>query len=414
MFNLAVIFESSPFDMKGQFNAVHNRVKNLVATGRCKVDVWCLHSKDNVLTRKIRKTMKVPFEKKVVVEGIEYKMLWYRFSVLDFFLTEKMHRRSFFFDRFVKKHAEIFKGYDMILAHSYEGAYMAKAVRDAYGVPYHATWHGSDVHTHPLRNAFILQTTRKLMESADCNIFVSQALMAASEMITEDALKAVLYNGVSEKFTRFSDEKRRELRCRYGLAKNDKVVAYAGNFMKVKNVAVLPDLFYKIHEDFDNLMAEDKREDVSLKFWIIGDGKLRPELEPLIKKAAGTDVVFFGNRPADEMPDLMNCIDVLVLPSRNEGLPLVALEALKCGANVVGADVGGIPEAIGKMNSVAFRKKVDGVPDYCGSEFVGKFSWKVNGMLGNPVNQNLSPDFDWKRTAENELGLIERTLETLE
>lgn len=414
MFNLAVIFESSPFDMKGQFNAVHNRVKNLVATGRCKVDVYCLHSKDTVLTRKIRKTMKVPFEKKVVVEDVEYRMMWYRFSVLDFFLTEKMHIRPFFFDRFVKRHAEMFKGYDMILAHSYEGAYMAKAVRDAFGVPYHATWHGSDVHTHPLRNAFILKTTRKLMESAECNLFVSQALMAASDVITEDALKAVLHNGVSEKFTRYTDEKKAEIRCRYGLAPHDKVVAYAGNFMKVKNVAVLPDLFYKIHEDFDNLMAEDRRGDVSLKFWIIGDGKLRPELEPLIKKAAGTEVVFFGNRPADEMPDLMNCIDVLVLPSRNEGLPLVALEALKCGANVVGSDVGGIPEVIGKKNSIAFMKKIDGEPDYCGSEFVGKFSWKVNGMLGNPVNQNLSPDFDWKRTAENELGLIERTLETLE
>ena len=414
MFNLAVIFESSPFDMKGQFNAVHNRVKNLVATGRCKVDVWCLHSKDNAFTRKMRRTMKVPFEKKVVVEGIEYNMLWYRFSVIDFFLTEKLRRKSFFFDRFVRKRVEIFKGYDMILAHSYEGAYMAKAVRDAFGVPYHANWHGSDVHTHPLRNPFILRTTRRLMEAAECNLFVSQALMAASGLISDYALKAVLYNGVSEKFTRYSDEKRAELRGRYGLGPDDKVVAYAGNFMKVKNVAVLPDLFYKIHEDFDNLMAEDKREDVSLKFWIIGDGKLRPELEPLIKKAAGTDVVFFGNRPADEMPDLMNCIDVLVLPSRNEGLPLVALEALKCGANVVGSDVGGIPEVIGKENTVAFRKKLDGEPDYCGSEFIGKFSWRVNGLLGNPVQQELLPDFDWKRTAENELGLIERTLGTLE
>ena len=414
MYNLAVIFESSPFDMKGQFNAVHNRVKNLVATGRCKVDVFCLHSRDNAFTRKMRKTLKVPFEKKVVVEGIEYRMLWYRFSVLDFILTEKLHTKSFVFDRYVRKHAEMFKGYNIILSHSYEGAYMAKAVRDAFGVPYHATWHGSDVHTHPLRNTFILRTTRKLMESAECNLFVSQALMAASEMITEDALKAVLYNGVSEKFRRYSDERRAEVRRRYGLSADDKVVAYVGNFMKVKNVAVLPDLFYKIHEDFDTLMVEDKHEDVSLKFWIIGDGKLRPELDPLIKKAAGTDVVFFGNRPADEMPDLMNCIDVLVLPSRNEGLPLVALEALKCGANVVGSDVGGIPEVIGKENAVAFRKQLDGEPDYCGSEFVGKFSWRVNGLLKNPVQQELLPDFDWKRTAENELGLIERTLEALE
>lgn len=414
MYNLAVIFESSPFDMKGQFNAVHNRVKHLLATGKCRVDVYCLHSKDNYFTRRMRKTMKVPFKKTVVVEGIEYRMLWYRFSVLDFLLTEKLHRKSFFFDRFVNKTAGLFKGYDMILAHSYEGVYVAKAVHDTFGVPYHATWHGSDVHTHPFRNQFILKTTRKLMEGAECNLFVSESLMASSALITDYAAKAVLYNGVSDKFVRYSDQKRAELRRQRGLEPEDKVVAYAGNFHKVKNVAVLPDLIYKIHEDFDNLMAEEKREDVSIKFWIIGDGKLRPELEPLIKKAAGTDVEFFGNIPADQMPDLMNCIDVLILPSRNEGLPLVALEALKCGANVIGSDVGGIPEIIGKDNSVAFSKRVDGEPDYCGSDFVCKFSWKVNGMLSNPIRQELSPEFDWKRTAENELALIERTLESLE
>lgn len=414
MYNLAVIFESSPFDMKGQFNAVHNRVKHLLATGGCKVDVYCLHSKDNYFTRRIRKTMKVPFKETVVVEGIEYRMLWYRFSVLDFFLTEKLHRRSCFFERFVKKHATMFKGYDMILAHSYEGVYMAKAVHDAYGVPYHATWHGSDVHTHPFRNPFILKTTRKLMEAAECNLFVSQALMASSGLITDYAVKEVLYNGVSEKFVRYADQNREELRRQRGVGPEDKVVAYVGNFLKVKNVAVLPDLLFKIHEDFDNLMSEEKREDVSLKFWIIGDGKLRPELETLIRKAAGTAVEFFGNMPADDMPELMNCIDVLILPSRNEGLPLVALEALKCGANVVGSDVGGIPEVIGKENAVAFAKRMDGEPDYCGADFVGKFAWKVNGMLNKPVRQDLSPDFDWKRTAEKELALIEMTLESLE
>lgn len=400
--------------MKGKFNAVHNRVMNLIATGKCNVDVYCLHSRDNAFTRKVRKTPKVPHVKTVTVEGIDYRILWYRFSLLDFFLTEKMHRRSFFFDRFVRRHVSMFKGYDMIIAHSYEGACMAKAVKDTYGVPYQVTWHGSDVHTHPLRNPFILRTTRKLMEAAECNLFVSKALMAASDVITEDAWKAVLYNGVSEKFYRYPDEKRALLRSHYGLSDEDKVVAYAGNFQKVKNVAVLPELFHKIHEDFDLLMAEEKREDISLKFWVVGDGKLRPELEPLIKKAAGTDVMFWGNRPVDEMPDIMNCIDVLVLPSRNEGLGLVAIEALKCGANVVGSDVGGIPEVIGKEYTVAFGKKRGYEPDYCGTEFIGKFSWKVNGLLNNPVHQAVSPDFDWKRTAENEMALIERTLNSME
>lgn len=414
MYNLAVIFESSPFDMKGQFNSVHNRVKNLLATGRCKIDVYCLHSRDNAFTRKVRGRKEVPYEESVTYEGIEYRLLWYRFSILDFFLTEKIHRKSLFFDSFIRKHSVVFKGYDMILAHSFEGAYMAKAVHDAFGVPYHVTWHGSDIHTHPLRNPFILKTTRKLMESAECNIFVSRSLMAASEVITEDALKSVLYNGVSEIFFRYPEKERMELRRRYGLRDDEKVVAYVGNFLKVKNVEVLPDLFHRIHEDFDNLMAEEKKDDSALKFWVVGDGKLRQELEPMIKRAAGTDVLFWGNLQSDEMPGIMNCIDVLILPSRNEGLPLVALEALKCGANVVGADVGGIPEVIGKDFSIAFRKKDGYGPDYCGSEFVGKFSWKVNGLLNNPEPQECSSEFDWKKTAEKELVLIERTLTSLE
>lgn len=358
--------------------------------------------------------MKVPHKKTVVVEGIEYRMLWYRFSIIDFILAEKLHRKTWIFDRFIHRNVVKFKGYDMILAHSYEGAYMAKRVKDIFGVPYHVTWHGSDVHTHPIRNPFILRMTRIFMEAAECNVFVSRSLMAASEMITEDASKAVLYNGVSERFFRYPEDKRAALRRHYGLNEGEKVVAYVGNFLKVKNVEVLPDLFHKIHEDFDQLMTEEKRDDISLKFWIIGDGKLRPGLEPLIRKAAGAEVVFWGNRPADEMPDMMNCIDVLVLPSRNEGLPLVVMEALRCGANVVGADVGGIPEVAGKAYTVGFRKKYEGSFEYCGDEFVGKFAWKVTGLLNNPQLQELSPDFDWKRTAENELALIERTLEAAE
>ena len=89
----------------------------------------------------------------------------------------------------------------------------------------------------------ILEDTRAVMESARCNFFVSRALLDASEKIISNARKEVLYNGVSEDFVKYSLEDRAAVRERYGLAPEDKVVAFVGNIVKVKNVLSLPVIF---------------------------------------------------------------------------------------------------------------------------------------------------------------------------
>ena len=136
MLRIAVIFESSPFDRKGLFNAVHNRILNLLSEGECTVDAYCIHSWDTEFTRKVRKT---PFIKDkcetVSVDGITYHMLWYGFSIIDHLMVEKLHMRPLFFSRFIRESLPLLEGYDCIVAHSFAGGLFAYEAALRYSIP---------------------------------------------------------------------------------------------------------------------------------------------------------------------------------------------------------------------------------------------------------------------------------------
>jgi glycosyltransferase involved in cell wall biosynthesis len=405
MKRVAVICESSPFDRKGLFNAVHNRTRCLSAEGTFQIDAYCMHIRDSFLSRRLRKTEKVSRQDVVQIDGVPYKMLWRHFSYMDA-LRHRLSLPPANLLKYAEGIAARFKDYDVVAAHSYEGGLVAYEINKQFGIPYTVTWHGSDVHTHPLKDKSRAKLTAMIMEHASVNFFVSENLLAISSRITDNAVKAVLYNGVSEEFIRFGEEGKAMFRSKYGLAANDKVVAYVGNFHKVKNVTVLPELFSRIHDHFEMHLRDAGEMDYNLKFWIIGDGKLRKEVEPLIKRFVGTDVTFWGNLPSGDMPVIMNCIDLLVLPSRNEGLPLVTLEALKCGASVIGSEVGGVPEVIGKEFCVPFPDDSKGHPDYESPEFADRMAQKAVKQLFYPEEQNLDPKFSWKRSAQAEVSFL--------
>ena len=390
MLKLAVIFESSPFDRKGLFNAVHERIGHLLETGRCEIDAFCVNAWDTSFTRRMRHTPKVERKVEYVIEdGIRYRMLWYDFSIIDHVTVEKLHKTPYFFSRFAKKVVAELKGYDAVIAHSFTGGLIAFKAFENFGIPYFANWHGSDVHTHPWRNNLVLNTTRTIMEKAVCNFFVSNALLETSDRITEKASKDVLYNGVSPVFHRLSDTARSDLRRKYGISSEDKVVAFVGSIVAVKNVKVLQPLFHEIRARYRG----------QLKFWMVGDGKMRSSVEPMMTGDDSIDVRMWGNVPAAQMSSVMNSIDVLVLPSLNEGLPLVCAEAIRCGANVVGADVGGVAEVIGKEYVVPH-----------GEGFVSVMASQVVDLLNEPVCQCVSESFDWSRTAEKEISVISSSI----
>ena len=391
MYKVAVIFESSPFDRKGLFNAVHERIKALKATGQCLVDAYCIHSRDNAFTRSVRHTPQTPDVPSLEIEGIRYNLLWYRFSIIDHILYDRLYCRPFFFQRFMNRTLPVLDAYDCVIAHSFTGGLFAYNANRRYGVPYFVNWHGSDIHTHPWKNHLQLSVTKELMEAAVCNFFVSKALMQDSERITQAVAKQVIYNGVSEYFTRLSDVDRSKLRKDYGVDEQEKVVAFVGNISAVKNPMQLQPIFNQVRARYDG----------NLKFWIVGDGKLRKEVESVIATDPSIDVKFWGNLPSEQMPSIMNVIDVLVLPSLNEGLPLVCVEAITCGANVVASATGGIAEVIGAENTVALD-----------DDFVPNMAQKVVNYLNAPSEQVLSSDFSWTEAASRELQELTLCLST--
>jgi phosphatidylinositol alpha-1,6-mannosyltransferase len=91
-----------------------------------------------------------------------------------------------------------------------------------------------------------------------------------------------------------------------------------------------------------------------LKYLVVGDGPHRVALENLASVLGVRDkVVFAGQVPAEDLPDVYALSDVFVMTSRDrleaddvEGFGLVFLEASACGKPVVGSLCGGISDAV--------------------------------------------------------------------
>jgi len=60
--------------------------------------------------------------------------------------------------------------------------------------------------------------------------------------------------------------------------------------------------------------------------------------------------IFLGYIKSEKVAELMKASDVMLVPSRYENYPFVAIESLCCGTPVVAFKVGGIPEIIDEIN----------------------------------------------------------------
>lgn len=87
------------------------------------------------------------------------------------------------------------------------------------------------------------------------------------------------------------------------------------------------------------------KEIPATKFLVAGDGTLKPELESQCRKLGIYNrFIFTGWR--DDVPEILPILDILVLPSLNEAVGRILIEAGACAVAVIASNVGGIPEIV--------------------------------------------------------------------
>lgn len=176
------------------------------------------------------------------------------------------------------------------------------------------------------------------------------------------------------------------------------VIGSVGRLFEEKGYEFLLKAYGRVRESIPNL---------SLR--IAGDG---PSEQVLKKLAAdlgiGPNVEFLGS--IDDIPGFLNQIDIFVLSSLREGIPLSLLEAMSFGKPVIATSVGGVPEVIedGKDGLLVESKSItqlhDAIIQLIKNERRGE-------ILGTNARLKIVKDFDLCRTVMNLSSLYERLIE---
>lgn len=135
----------------------------------------------------------------------------------------------------------------------------------------------------------------------------------------------VLNNAVNTSDFTFNETIRNEMRSSLGI-KDELVLGHIGRFNKQKNHDFLIDIF-----------KETVRKQPNTILLLIGEGHLQPSIEKKVEQLGlSSKVKFLGLR--NDIPNLMQAMDLFLFPSLFEGLPVVLVEAQAAGLRCVISD----------------------------------------------------------------------------
>jgi len=162
-------------------------------------------------------------------------------------------------------------------------------------------------------------------------------------------LQTVGYGVDTAAFQSRSHDRSREIRSALNIEAGDMVIGYIGRLMRMKGVDLLIEAFAQL---------KSEHPERGMKLLLVGSGEAEQEIMRLAQARGIAEAVRrVHSVPQRDIPDYMRALDVLVLPSRRQGMwaeqfGRVLVEAMAAGKTVIGSSSGAIPEVIGDAGLV--------------------------------------------------------------
>lgn len=240
--------------------------------------------------------------------------------------------------------------YDVIHSHVQHFAGLIMPIAKYAGIPKRIAHSHSDTsymhaNASPVRELYYLLSELLIRTFATDGLAVSHNAGSAlfGRQLRRDDRFRVFYGGID--LTPFHPKAAHTcLRAEMGIPEEGFVVGHVGRFDHEKNHKFIVEIASFVNE-----------RDASIYFLLVGDGALRHDIETAVAEARLTDRIIFAG-PRSDVPQLMmTAMDIFLLPSLFEGLPLVLLEAQAAGltalvSNVVSPEVEIVPQIIHRQH----------------------------------------------------------------
>lgn len=188
------------------------------------------------------------------------------------------------------------------------------------------------------------------------------------------------------------------LREKMGLA--GFTLGYIGRLVREKGVLTLIEAAAKLERDFSILL--------------VGKGKLKQDIIKLSRKLGITNKIkFVDTVPHEEVPQYLNCMDVLVLPSITtpkwkEQFGHVLTEAMSCEVPVIGSDSGEIPNVIADAGLVFREGDVKQLAERL-SLLIG--DERRRKELAKKGRRRVLENYTWEKIADKTYEIYQKMLE---